>query len=87
MPLTTSENSIDKLRCKLRQGQILTALVLEYRQDGRWNIALAGVTLPFSSRETLQIGERIILLVERLLPNIRLKRVGSMRNGGVDGRM
>lgn len=87
MPLKVSKNSIDKLRSKLRQGQILTALVEERRQDGSWSIALAGVTLPFTSRETLQIGERIILLVERLRPTIRLKRVGTMRDGGVDGRM
>jgi len=87
LSLQTSENGLEKLRSKLRQGQILTALVKEHRQDGSWDIALAGVTLPFTSRETLQIGERIILLVEKLRPTIRLKRIGTMRDGGVDGRM
>ncbi|MBC8478813.1 MAG: hypothetical protein ISR91_00690 [Candidatus Delongbacteria bacterium] len=87
MQLHPQGNGIAELRGKLRQGKILSALVEGCDEKGRWLLTLAGVTLPFESREPLQQGERIMLLVERLHPNMVLKRVGTLRDGGFDGRL
>jgi len=81
---SAQDAEIAQLRRNLRRGQILTALVKGQGSGSRWYLSLGGVTLPFDSRDRFVIGERILLLVQRLQPRIVLKRVGHLRDGSVD---
>ena len=84
MQPSANDNDIEVLRHNLRRGQILTALVKQHGKGNCWFLLLGGVTLPFDSCEQLIIGERIMLVVEKLKPTIQLKRIGAIKNGSID---
>jgi len=73
---------IEQLRNNIHPGQIISARVMEKVSSNSYMIQLAGFMLPFTSRQRLDLHQKIILKVRGLNPQITLQFMGTIRDTG-----
>lgn len=62
----------------LHSGELIEALVLRNHGDGKVTVQLKNMPVTAETRVSLNAGERIMLRVERALPNVILRMAGGM---------